>query len=786
MNIILNSIFWILVSVHNAGYSMDNTLCSLVTQGDLVGVSRCLQCKRVNVNAEDRAHNTPLLIAAKKGNLPIVSVLLREGANANAITSADEAPFLSAAQSGNSVIVNFLLEHGANVNLKVKSGLTPLMVAARFGHGHLVRQFLSKNADYNDTDQGGKTPLIWATVTPGTSIGRRQIIQSLIQKGAQVNSQDKEGNTALMYCVQNGFKDETQILLENGADALLKNMQGLSAVDLAVAKPDILALLKGASGESTSKSPAVSGYTATARRGAAASSGFGYKQLPPLLAAIDKGDIEEIMRLMEDSATYNKRNAIFNNIDTPLVYAVSKNKEEVVKVLLWFGVDINAPSRYGHTPLTAAVEAGNKNLVELLLAEGAHVNIVGKNRMTPLMIGATRGNKEIVKLLLSYNADVTIESPLQTTVIEMIEQKSFIEASEQKKFKEIAELLKKSLIFVPDDIAVPSCWLEQDADVQLKTQDVNFNKKCHFRKKSHYEPKTTEGRRLIIWILVHGTWGTETPSFFDDNNPYNQNYRHIKRTATWYATKKKMPLDFYSFKWSGDCNDQARKEAAEVLALFLKEKETLDPLVVVLAHSHGCNVANILSQIVDETHPLHWLIYFACPIREEKWYAPTNYRQLLYFYSLSDRVAPLARMMGAEIKSGRIVSQIAKFLYGDNEFAAPEGKISVGIHTKLNGNNAGHGNIVNIVALLKKIMKKLHNKFFFHYSYSGNFFLNGDFDGCEKPVYLVVMPLAEHDIALSDYLGKSNTPTLDLKTELAEADRQRKRFRKKYRGEIYQ
>jgi len=144
------------------------------------------------------------------------------------------------------------------------------------------------------------------------------------------------------------------------------------------------------------------------------------------------------------------------------------------------------------------------------------------------------------------------------------------------------------------------------------------------------------------------------------------------KIAAHYGQKLQKNIELISVKWSGGNSTNARKEAA----LFIKhyiEQYFLRDEIGVIAHSHGCNVANILTQIVAPqevagaiiTKPIDLLIYFSCPVRETPkrsifryiWapskvlsdflesrldcFTPHNYRKLIFLFASNDKIARL-------------------------------------------------------------------------------------------------------------------------------------------------
>jgi ankyrin repeat protein len=63
--------------------------------------------------------------------------------------------------------------------------------------------------------------------------GDKEIVQMLIDKGAQVDHKTKTGATALFAAASKGHCQIATVLLENGADPLVKDAQGRTACSYA-------------------------------------------------------------------------------------------------------------------------------------------------------------------------------------------------------------------------------------------------------------------------------------------------------------------------------------------------------------------------------------------------------------------------------------------------------------------------------------------------------------------------------------------------------------------------
>ncbi len=112
-----------------------------------------------------------------------------------------------------------------DLNIANEVGETPLMMAVIKGHTELAAAMLAKDADVNKT---GWTPLHYAATT-----GNNQIITMLLEKHAYIDAESPNGSTPLMLAAMYGSATAVKLLLDGGADPLLKNQIGMTAIDFA-------------------------------------------------------------------------------------------------------------------------------------------------------------------------------------------------------------------------------------------------------------------------------------------------------------------------------------------------------------------------------------------------------------------------------------------------------------------------------------------------------------------------------------------------------------------------
>ena len=140
------------------------------------------------------------------------------------------------------------------------------------------------------------------------------------------------------------------------------------------------------------------------------------KKNKSLFEAVNKGDIEQVKRLIADGADVNATEDLGQVRWTPLIAAASGGNAQVVKVLLENGAKVDATDSHGYTPLYYALWTdGNdsEEIVRALIASGADVNkrSPSDKRYPPLAfaIWLWEGREGNVKALLDAGADVGVK-----------------------------------------------------------------------------------------------------------------------------------------------------------------------------------------------------------------------------------------------------------------------------------------------------------------------------------------------------------------------------------------
>lgn len=160
-------------------------------------VRRWLQ-RGMDVNSFD-AHGDPiLLIAVRHGASKVVADLLgNQQVRVDALNRVGETPLMMAALRGDLNLARRLVELGAQVN---RPGWTPLHYAATGGHIPVTRWLLEESAYIDADSPNGTTPLMMAARQ-----ARQSIVELLIAEGADPTVRNEAGLTVTDYLDRNGL-----------------------------------------------------------------------------------------------------------------------------------------------------------------------------------------------------------------------------------------------------------------------------------------------------------------------------------------------------------------------------------------------------------------------------------------------------------------------------------------------------------------------------------------------------------------------------------------------------
>lgn len=167
--------------------------------------------------------------AITRDNFVTVRKLLQQGMDPNTLDERGRPALVKAMQLESLRVVQELLQApGIRLNEASPAGETALMHACIKGHLDLVQLLLGRGARIN---QPGWTPLHYAA--SADTEHSVSIARLLLDEHAYIDAESPNQSTPLMLAAQYGSEAMVDLLLQAGADAQLRNQQGLTAADFA-------------------------------------------------------------------------------------------------------------------------------------------------------------------------------------------------------------------------------------------------------------------------------------------------------------------------------------------------------------------------------------------------------------------------------------------------------------------------------------------------------------------------------------------------------------------------
>ena len=453
----------------------------------------------------------PLSLAIANASTPMVKLLLSKGANPNIARENGETPLMTAARLGQVEVMQLLLNRGADPNARDKRfGQTALMWA--MGHPAAVRLLLEHRANVGmvtstwdvkytiyapTTVTLGKTGIPWNT--DGSYSSKKGGLNALffaVQKhdlesarvlldaGLDVNQPAADGATPLLAALYNWDPPDLTFIPGKGAPAQAGSSQHFHA-DLAMARLllDRGAKSAGADGAGYTTLHAAALAVANAmlgpdfRRGGA----YGGKAALLTLGKVDKAapasQVEEALaiarRLLDDGADPDRQTRfptagpagdVRINPAPPgssaFHIAASSRNIDLLKMMTQRGGNPNLVRNDGHTPLSVAVIAGDLAAVQELVAHGADLSLrynptekipdpvepitLPRQNQTIMHIAVLGGSKPVIEYLHSKGVPLDMKNSAGETPLDLADhQERYREAIERQGAEGDTEKLKK-------------------------------------------------------------------------------------------------------------------------------------------------------------------------------------------------------------------------------------------------------------------------------------------------------------------------------------------------------
>ncbi len=158
-----------------------------------------------DANTLDPQGQHGLLVAIKEPSPKVVKTLVdAPKIDLNTLNVLGESPLMLAALKGELELASQMVKKGADVN---KTGWTPLHYAASNGHVPLIRLLIENHAYIDAESPNSTTPLMMASM-----YGSPEAVKLLIEEGADPLLKNQQGLTALDFANRGKRPDAIELL----------------------------------------------------------------------------------------------------------------------------------------------------------------------------------------------------------------------------------------------------------------------------------------------------------------------------------------------------------------------------------------------------------------------------------------------------------------------------------------------------------------------------------------------------------------------------------------------
>lgn len=341
----------------------------------------------------------PLHLASESGDVELMKMLVQDKPSSVALRATDGRNALHFG-FGQPDSLKWLLAERLEIDAKDDDGYTALMFAAGRGSEDSVRVLLENDADMKITRKNGRTALHQAAY-----FGQLKTAQLLLDKDASMLScRDHNNLSALHLAITESEEEFVEVLLnryhKNTADGTAKDLAAETKDD---SETVLISAVKGRQYDAIRKLRELGAATQHADNSGKTA----------LLWAVNKGDIEGVSALLDDSAdTRADANASGGKYPTALYEAARFGDMGVVKALLKYKARIDVQGGQFNTALSAAASEGNIEIFDHLLASldvserSAAVNLSGGVFANTLGAALYSYTVELVRPLLEVKVDI--------------------------------------------------------------------------------------------------------------------------------------------------------------------------------------------------------------------------------------------------------------------------------------------------------------------------------------------------------------------------------------------
>ncbi|CAG11933.1 unnamed protein product, partial [Tetraodon nigroviridis] len=383
--------------------SLGSQVHAAAVNGDRSSLLKLIAAEPSLRDHEDQFGRTPLMYCVLADRLDCAEILLKAGASVNKTDHSRRAALHLAAQKGNIRFLKLLLSRRANWLQKDLEEMTPLHLATRhpspkalalllkhIGPGEVDTQ--DKNKVPPERKTGLETTRDGHLCTFAVADGNEAVVKVLTSyQGCNVTAYDNLFRTPLHWAALLGHARIVHLLLErNTSGTIPSDSQGATPLHYGAQSNNAETVRVFLSHPSVKDEPDLEGRTA-------------------FMWAAGKGS-DDVIRTMLGLTPHIDINMADKYGGTALHATSLSGHVSTVKLLLERGAMVDSLDVMKHTPLFRACEMGHRDVILTLIKGGAQVDLVDVEGHTALHWAALGGNAEVCQILMENGISPNVQT----------------------------------------------------------------------------------------------------------------------------------------------------------------------------------------------------------------------------------------------------------------------------------------------------------------------------------------------------------------------------------------
>lgn len=189
-----------------------------VTQSGALNEIRQLLVNGLDPNGRDGHGRTPYLVAAHRGDIAAMEILVRGGSDPKAKDSRNYDAITILAVADRVEAMKAAIRLGGDPRAVTSPYMgTALIAAAHLGHHEVIKALIEAGAPLDHVNNLGWTAVIEAIVLGDGGSNHQRSLRHLLDAGANPNLADKSGATPLRLAEGRGYHAMVEMLRAKGA-----------------------------------------------------------------------------------------------------------------------------------------------------------------------------------------------------------------------------------------------------------------------------------------------------------------------------------------------------------------------------------------------------------------------------------------------------------------------------------------------------------------------------------------------------------------------------------------